>query len=150
MNAREIASQALLRPTLIAIQDPAMTFSHLYLATLYACYYLFFAAVPAGKLLYDHPWSLILPIPQPVFEGIYGMSTAVSSLIYLSIGVGIGISLAIYLSFYTYVALPQMKKNGPGPLEGCLVPALMWTWFVPAGLWIFGKAIFSLYPPDTD
>ena len=67
----------------------------------------------------------------------YGFNLGESSLPFLSVVVAPFICMPSYCGYYYYVAELQVKKSGFGASEQRLIPGLITTSFVPAGLFIF-------------
>jgi MFS transporter, DHA1 family, multidrug resistance protein len=114
----DILFDALMKPTEIAIKDPAVGFVCIYSALVYAIYYSFFEAFPI------------------VYAGIYHMELGQIGLIFLTIIVGCIIGASIYAGYLYYVFLPRSKKNTPTQ-ESRLLAALIAVWILPAGLFLF-------------
>lgn len=75
----------------------------------------------------------------------YGFNLGESSLPFLSVVVALFICVPSYCGYYYYIVEPQVKKSGFGPPEQRLIPGLITTFFVPAGLFVFGKSPMSQY-----
>jgi len=113
-----IVMDAMIKPTEIAIKDPAIGFVCVYGSLVYAIYYSFFEAFPI------------------VYAGIYGMTIGQIGLVFLSIIIGCAFSASMYASYLKYVFFPKTKKIDPTQ-EDRLLPALYAVWFLPIGLFIF-------------
>ena len=46
-----------------------------------------------------------------------------------------------YCAYYYYIVEPRVKVQGFGPPEDRLISGLFATFFVPAGLFLFGKSL---------
>ena len=119
LNAREIAVEALWRPILLMLLDPAIAFTSVYVALLYGIYYSFFEAFPL------------------VYIDIYGFNLGQMGLTFLSITVAVVLSIAVYWSYIYWSVEPDIKKNGLGAPERRLIPALFAAWLCPVGLFIY-------------
>lgn len=120
MTPREVAVEALWRPFQLVLLDPSIAFTAIYTALIYAIFYSFFEAFPL------------------VYEVMYHFNLGEMGLTFLSVTVGVIISIAAYWAYVWYVVEPEIRENGLGAPERRLIPALIVTWFVPAGLFIFG------------
>ncbi|KAE8446636.1 hypothetical protein EG329_011829 [Mollisiaceae sp. DMI_Dod_QoI] len=114
----DIVVDALIKPTEIAIKDPAITFVCIYSALVYAIYYSFFEAFPI------------------VYHGFYGMTLGEIGLIFLSIIIGCLIATAMYAAYLYFIFMPRSQKVAPTQ-ESRLLPALIAVWVLPAGLFLF-------------
>lgn len=96
-------------------------FADLYIALLYSAYYLFFAAFPQ--------WQLGL-----------GWSIAIQGISYLSIVIGGIIGMIIYV-LYQILYMPKYYQTKGWPAaEKRLEPALLASFILPIGLFIFGES----------
>ncbi|KAF2238680.1 benomyl/methotrexate resistance protein [Viridothelium virens] len=119
LNPREVAIEALWRPILLMLLDPAIAFTAVYVALLYGIYYSFFEAFPL------------------VYVDIYGFNLGQMGLTFLSITVAVVISIAVYWSYIYWVVEPEIRANGLGAPERRLIPALFAAWLCPVGLFIY-------------
>jgi MFS transporter, DHA1 family, multidrug resistance protein len=69
----------------------------------------------------------------------YGFNLGESSLPFLSVVVALLLCVPSYCGYYYYIVEPQVEKSGFGPPEQRLIPGLIATFFVPAGLFVFGE-----------
>ncbi|KAF2999212.1 hypothetical protein E8E13_000934 [Curvularia kusanoi] len=115
-----IASEALWRPFQLMLLDPSIAFTAVYTAIIYGIFYSFFEAFPL------------------VYEGVYGFNLGEMGLTFLSVTIGVIISLAWYWTYIYTRVNPAIVKHGLGAPERRLVPALVVTFFVPVGLFLFG------------
>jgi MFS transporter, DHA1 family, multidrug resistance protein len=122
LNPRQIAIEALWIPIKTILLDPAIAFTAVYTALIYGIYYSFFEAFPL------------------VYEGMYHFNLGQMGLTFLSITVGVAIALPCYWAFTYYVVEADIRKNGLGPPEKRLVPALFCSFLLTIGLFIFGKS----------
>lgn len=116
--------EALWRPIQIAILDPAITYSCVYCAIVYATYYSFFEAFPI------------------VYLGTYNMSLGGMGLIFTSLSVGCLFGAGSYALFLRYHFIPRARhyhaeKGKPVEPEAWLKAGLVGVWGVPAGLILF-------------
>jgi DHA1 family multidrug resistance protein-like MFS transporter len=110
--------------------DPAVAFSTLYTALVYAIYYSFFESLP-----------LVFPV-------MYGFNLGQSGLPFLSILVCLAIA-AISYNFYMYQTVEKpFTKHGFSAPESRLVPGLWASCIVPIGLFLFG-VYFHLKGPSN-
>lgn len=126
MTARDIAFGALIKPWQINILDPAVAFTTIYTALVYGIFYSYFESFP-----------LVFPV-------MYSFNLGESNLPFLSVVVSLLICVPLYCWYYLYIVEPRVKLNGFGPPEERLIPGLIATFFVPAGLFIFGKSDQSM------
>lgn len=75
----------------------------------------------------------------------YGFNPGGASLPFLSVVVALAICMPAYCGYYYYIVEPQVKKNGFGAPESHLIPGLVATFFVPAGLFLFAKLHCSTF-----
>jgi DHA1 family multidrug resistance protein-like MFS transporter len=120
MSVTALVLENLYRPVQMMLLDPAVGFTAIYTALIYGIYYSFFESFPL------------------VYVDIYGFSLGTQGLAFLSISVGVLLACSIYCSYLYYVVVPNMKKFGFGAPEKRLLPALVATWCLPVGLFIFG------------
>jgi DHA1 family multidrug resistance protein-like MFS transporter len=76
---------------------------------------------------------MVLPV-------MYGFNLGESSLPFLSVVVALFLCVPLYCSYYYYIVEPRVLKNGSGPPEERLIPGLVTTLFIPAGLFLFGES----------
>ncbi|KAE8442608.1 hypothetical protein EG329_003031 [Mollisiaceae sp. DMI_Dod_QoI] len=119
MTARDIAFDALIKPWQINLLDPAVAFTTIYTALVYGIFYSYFESFP-----------LVFPV-------MYGFDLGESNLPFLSVVVSLLICVPLYCWYYLYIVEPRVKLNGFGPPEERLIPGLIATFFVPAGLFVF-------------
>ncbi|KAL5373917.1 hypothetical protein DPSP01_012313 [Paraphaeosphaeria sporulosa] len=120
MTPREIAVEALWRPFQLVLLDPSIAFTAVYTALIYGIFYSFFEAFPL------------------VYETLYHFNLGEMGLTFLSVTAGVIIAIAAYWAYIFKVVEPEIRRNGLGAPERRLIPALIVTWFVPAGLFLFG------------
>ena len=119
----EIVTDSLIKPMEITIKDPAILFTNVYTAVIYGIFYSFFEAFPI------------------VYNRTYGFNDEQTATVFVCIIVACTIAVVIYLAYLSLCVAPDMKKNGPGPQERCLIPGLISTFFTTIGLFLFGTSI---------
>ncbi|KAI9715912.1 MAG: hypothetical protein M1828_000539 [Chrysothrix sp. TS-e1954] len=119
MSVSAVAFDSLIKPFQLNIQDPSVAFTSVYIALCYGIYYSFFEVFPF------------------VYNDIYGFNLGEEGLAFLSITVGVIIAIAIYWAYLWFVVEPEMIANGPGAPERRLIPALVASFLLPIGLFIF-------------
>ncbi|KAE8394917.1 major facilitator superfamily domain-containing protein [Aspergillus alliaceus] len=122
LDFQAILIDALIKPTEIAIKDPAIAYMCMYASLIYAIYYSFFEAFPIA------------------FSGIYPMPQSSSSLIFLSIIVGCVISAILYAAYLKFFFIPRCHKEAPSQ-EDRLIPALPAVFFLATGLFLFAWTV---------
>jgi DHA1 family multidrug resistance protein-like MFS transporter len=125
ISVAAMIKENLWRPNQMMILDPAVGFTAIYTALVYAIYYSFFEAFPL------------------VYIEMYGFNVGQLGLTFLSITVGVLISIVCYWSYIWFVVEPDIRKNGLGAPERRLIPALFSSLCCPIGLFIFGKFLVS-------
>jgi DHA1 family multidrug resistance protein-like MFS transporter len=120
LTARDITIEALWRPFQLVLLDPSIAFTAVYTALIYGIFYSFFEAFPL------------------VYNVMYGFNLGELGLTFLSVTVGVIISITWYWWYIYYRVEPDIRNNGLGEPERRLIPALVVTFFVPIGLFIFG------------
>jgi DHA1 family multidrug resistance protein-like MFS transporter len=126
ISVMAMVKENLWRPNQMMFLDPAVGFTAIYTALVYAIYYSFFEAFPL------------------VYIEMYGFNVGELGLTFLSITVGVFISIVCYWSYVWYVVEPEIRKNGIGSPERRLIPALYSSLCCPIGLFIFGKFLFNV------
>jgi DHA1 family multidrug resistance protein-like MFS transporter len=120
LTPRAIAIEALWRPFELILLDPSVLFTAVYIGIVYAIFYSFFEAFPL------------------VYQSMYGFNLGELGLTFLSVTVGVIIALTWYWWYIHTIVTPSILAHGLGAPERRLIPALYVTFFVPAGLFIFG------------
>jgi DHA1 family multidrug resistance protein-like MFS transporter len=115
-----MAAEALYRPFLIVILDPAVLFVNVYTSLIYGIYYSFFEVFPI------------------VYIGIYGFNLGQMGLVFLSIIVALFITVPLYFLYLYTVFEPELKAKGLLAPERRLIPALFACFLPPVGLFLFG------------
>jgi MFS transporter, DHA1 family, multidrug resistance protein len=95
-------------------------FTCVYTALVYAIYYSFFEAFPI------------------VYIGVYGFNLGQMGLTFLSISASVGLAIPSYWAYMYYIVEPEITRKGLPPPERCLIPALVVSFLLPIGLFIFG------------
>lgn len=111
---------ALWKPIEICIKDPAVLFTNVYTSAIYGIYYSFFEVFPL------------------VYVDLYGFNLGELGLPFLTISVGCFIGLTIYVSYIHFYVEPHTRSHGLPVQESRLLPALISTTLLPAGLFWFG------------
>lgn len=119
MTARHIATEFLWRPMQTMLFDPSIAFTAVYTALIYGIYYSFFECFPL------------------VYGDVYGFNLGEQGLAFLSIGVGALIAAVLYSIYIFCIIEPVIKSGKLGALEQCLIPALLASFFLPIGLFLF-------------
>ncbi|KAF2095092.1 MFS general substrate transporter [Rhizodiscina lignyota] len=120
LTPREVAWDALIKPTEIMLKDPAIAFTNIYTSLTYGIYYSFFEAFPL------------------VYPPYYNFNLGETGLCFLTIGVACIIAVSVFLVYQIYYLIPDIKKNGLRAPEHRLVPALFGVIILPAGYFMFG------------
>lgn len=118
LEVMAIFNDAIIKPFEIAFLDPAIMFSCLYVALLYAIYYSFFASTGV------------------VFIGTYGFTLGEFGLMWLCMVVGCVIFSTVY-ALYVYLFLGPQARREDVPHEQRLKPALPMVLLLPASLFLF-------------
>ncbi|RMZ70977.1 benomyl methotrexate resistance [Pyrenophora seminiperda CCB06] len=120
LTPRAIAVEALWRPFQLMLLDPSIAFTAVYTAIVYGIFYSFFEAFPL------------------VYNEMYNFNLGELGLTFLSVTVGVILSMAWYWWYIRFRVEPSIRLHGLGAPERRLIPALVVTFFVPVGLFIFG------------
>ena len=121
MTAGAVAYEALVEPWKINILDPAVLYTTVYTALVYAIYYSFFESVP-----------LVYPV-------IYDFNLGETGLTFLAILVGLTIMAVFFCSFHYFVSEPRIRQYGLGAPEQRLMPAMIVGVCVPIAVFLFGE-----------
>ncbi|KAG9661532.1 MFS general substrate transporter, partial [Aureobasidium melanogenum] len=116
---KDLVVEALWRPLQLIALDPAIAYADIYIALCYAIFYSFFEVFPL------------------VYIDRYGFNVGQMGLVFLSIAVGVVISIAAYYAYLYYIVEPEIRAHGMGTPERRLIPALLSSFLVPIGLFIF-------------
>ena len=120
LTPRAIAIEALWRPFELMLLDPSIAFTAVYTAIIYGIFYSFFEAFPL------------------VYIDVYHFNLGQMGLTFLSVTVAVTLSVAWYWYYIHHTVNPSIIAHGLGAPERRLIPALVVTFFVPVGLFIFG------------
>ncbi|KAK4992011.1 hypothetical protein LTR50_001407 [Elasticomyces elasticus] len=120
LNVKEIVFEALYRPMQLMILDPSIAFTAVYVALCYGIYYSFFEAFPI------------------VYGQGYGFNLGEMGLTFLSITIAVVLSIIIYYAYLYWIVEPEIRAHGLGAPERRLIPALIASFLLPVGLFIFG------------
>lgn len=110
--------EAMSKPREIMLKDPCILFAALYGSFVYATYYSFFESFPL------------------VYQGIYGMSGASVTQIFLCVIIGCAVGCTIYTAWVYFYFNPQNRQKEK-TFEARLTPALVGVFVLPAGLFLF-------------
>lgn len=121
MTAGAVAYEALIEPWKINALDPAVLYTTIYTALVYAIVYSFFESV-----------SLVYPVN-------YSFNLGQTGLAFISIVVGLVAMAAFYCTFYYYVSEPRIRKSGLGVPEHRLLLAMWVGASVPIAVFLFGE-----------
>lgn len=113
-----VLMDALIKPSEIAIKDPAVAFACVYGSLVYGTYYSFFEAFPI------------------VYGGMYGMNAGQMGLIFLNVIVGTSVCAVAYTAYFYYIFEPKCRRQEMSQ-ESRLAPALIGVLILPIGLFIF-------------
>lgn len=119
LTAGEIAKNAFIKPIEINIKDPAILFTSIYSGIIYGTYYSFFEVFPL------------------VYGGVYGFNLGEIGLVFVCIAIGAAIGMTIYDLLFLKVVIPDILKNGMGPQENVLKPALIFVFGPTLSLFLF-------------
>jgi DHA1 family multidrug resistance protein-like MFS transporter len=119
MTLSGIAIDALIKPIEITLKDPAVFFVNIYTALFYGIYYTFFEVFP-----------LVFPV-------MYGFNLGEIGLAFTSCLVGAAIGVMLYFCYLHYYMIPDNIANGLREQEHRLVPAIIGSFLLPSGLFIF-------------
>ena len=79
-----------------------------------------------------------------MFRDIYGFRFGVLGVAFLSIAVGCLLAIIVWIGYFYFFAdkvLAEIMATGVmPPPETRLAPGLIFTFFIPAGLFLFGKS----------
>jgi DHA1 family multidrug resistance protein-like MFS transporter len=119
MSPSAVLIDALIKPLEIMMKDPSIFFVNLYTGYFYGVFYTFFE---------------VFPLVFPVF---YGFNLGETGLTFLSCLVGVIIGLAAYFAYLQFYMVPDNIKHGFREQEHRLVPAIIGSFLLPIGLFIF-------------
>jgi DHA1 family multidrug resistance protein-like MFS transporter len=119
MSFGSVARDALIKPLEINMKDPAILFTSVYSGIIYGTYYSFFEVFPL------------------VYGGVYGFNLGETGLVFICIVVGCAIGMIFYGMLILKVVIPDILKNGMGPQEVVLKPALIFVFGPTISLFVF-------------
>ncbi|KAH3910895.1 hypothetical protein HBH56_137710 [Parastagonospora nodorum] len=119
LNVRTLLFDALIKPWEINALDPAILFTTIYMGLAYGIYYSFFES---------------LPLVYPVYYGFSGQSTG---LIFLCVGPAGLLAFTIHCFYLKYRVMPRLTNGTFGELENHLLPGMLASPFIPAGLFLY-------------
>lgn len=118
-SVASIVHEALITPWKVNALDPAILFTTVYTALVYAIFYSFFEVFPL------------------VYQDIYHMSIADMGLVFLAAIIAVFLVMPFYCLFVHYGIAQPIRNNQPPPPEQRLIPALFGSLLVPAGMFLF-------------
>ncbi|PTB53512.1 hypothetical protein M431DRAFT_556789 [Trichoderma harzianum CBS 226.95] len=119
MSTSAVLFDALVKPMEIMLKDPSIFFVNVYTGYFYGVFYTFFEVFP-----------LVFPV-------MYGFNLGQTGLTFLSCLVGVIIGLAAYFAYLQFYMVPDNIKRGFREQEHRLVPAIIGSFLLPIGLFIF-------------
>lgn len=119
ISTGEMVKATLIRPIEIMMKDPAIFFVNVYTGYFYGVFYTFFE---------------VFPLVFPVF---YGMNLGETGITFLACFIGVTIGLLGYFAYLYFYMVPDNLKNGLREQERRLVPAIIGSFLLPIGLFIF-------------
>ncbi|KAF1958540.1 benomyl/methotrexate resistance protein [Byssothecium circinans] len=110
---------AFVKPWEMNVRDPALLFTTLYLGLLYGIFYSFFES---------------FPLVYPVF---YHFNATSTGLIFLAAIPSCLLAFTLQCAYLHYRVLPRLTNSTFGELENHLLPGLIFSPLIPAGLFIY-------------
>jgi DHA1 family multidrug resistance protein-like MFS transporter len=126
LHVGQMLSDALIKPWEINALDPAILFTTVYMGLAYGIYYSFFESLPL------------------VYPAIYHFSAQSTALVFLCVAPTAVLAFIIHVTYLKYRVFPGLTSGTFGELENHLIPGMVASAFIPAGLFIYGKSILSL------
>jgi DHA1 family multidrug resistance protein-like MFS transporter len=126
MTVKDIFYNAVIKPGQINALDPAVLFSTVYTSLVYAIFYSFFESFPL------------------VFLDLYHLDFAVSGLAFLGVIPGLLAAAVLCALIWHFQVVKPFRTKGFqafGIPERRLVPALFACFWLPIGLFLFGKLL---------
>ncbi|ORY09308.1 benomyl/methotrexate resistance protein [Clohesyomyces aquaticus] len=120
LSPSKMAYDALIIPWKINALDPAILFTSIYTGLVYAVFYSFFEVFPL------------------VFIDIYGMNLGQMGLVFLSVTIGVAVAGIFLFCFLHFHVNPRMRVKGFEGPEQRLIPAVVASFVIPVGLFLFG------------
>ncbi|PIA94360.1 Caffeine resistance protein 5 [Cercospora beticola] len=122
-SRKAVLYDALIKPWEINAKDPAVLFTTVYTGLTYGIYYSYFESFPM------------------VFGEIYNFRFGIMGVAFLSIAVGVLLGFLAWVGYFYFYADKTFAKimatGAMPPPEARLVPGLIFTWFIPAGLFLY-------------
>ncbi|KAH6648043.1 major facilitator superfamily domain-containing protein [Truncatella angustata] len=122
LSLKNVVVESLLMPLKITVLDPAILFAEIYTSLIYGIYYSFFEAFPL------------------VYEDIYGLSPAESTLPFIACIAGCIVAAGCYHAYLHQIHIPALRKSAELSPEAQLIPGLFASIAPPIGLLLFGWA----------
>jgi MFS transporter, DHA1 family, multidrug resistance protein len=119
LSGRQILFAALIRPVEITFKDPSIFFVNLYTGYFYGVFYTFFEVFPL------------------VFPPLYGFNLGETGLAFMSCLIGVCVAILAYFAYLHFYMVPDNLKNGFREQEHRLVPAMIGSFLLPIGLFLF-------------
>ncbi|KAE9377604.1 MFS general substrate transporter [Stipitochalara longipes BDJ] len=119
LSASSILFSALIRPMEIMLKDPSIFFVNVYTGYFYGVFYTFFEVFPL------------------VFPPFYGFNLGQTGLAFLTCFIGVIVALLAYFAYLRWYMVPDNIRNGLREQEHRLVPAIIGSFLLPVGLFIF-------------
>ncbi|KAF2031235.1 MFS general substrate transporter [Setomelanomma holmii] len=110
---------ALIKPWEINALDPAILFTTIYMGLAYGIYYSFFESLP-----------LVYPV-------MYGFSAQSTGLIFLCVAPAAILAFTIHVIYLKFRVFPRMFAGTFGELENHLIPGMVASPLIPAGLFLY-------------
>jgi DHA1 family multidrug resistance protein-like MFS transporter len=123
LKVSSLLFDALIKPWEINALDPAILFTTIYMGLAYGIYYSFFES---------------LPLVYPVY---YGFSAQSTGLIFLCVAPAGLLAFTIHVLYLKYRVFPRLTDGNFGELENHLIPGMLASPFIPAGLFLYGKLV---------
>jgi DHA1 family multidrug resistance protein-like MFS transporter len=121
LKVSSLLFDALIKPWEINALDPAILFTTIYMGLAYGIYYSFFES---------------LPLVYPVY---YGFSAQSTGLIFLCVAPAGILAFTVHVLYLKYRVFPRLTNGTFGELENHLIPGMLASPFIPAGLFLYGK-----------
>jgi DHA1 family multidrug resistance protein-like MFS transporter len=112
----------------ITIKDPAMIFIQIYTSIVYGVYYSYFEVFPI------------------VYEGLYGMTVGQMGIVFQCIFVANAIGIIGYVGYLACYLNPRIRVRGYPVQEARLAPAMLTSFGVTGGLFIFAWTSRPQFP----
>ena len=119
MSANHIVTSSLIRPIEIMFNDPSIFFVNLYTGYFYGVFYTFFEVFPL------------------VFPPLYGFDLGQTGLAFISCLIGVIVAILAYFAYLYFYMVPDNIKHGFREQEHRLVPAIIGSFLLPIGLFLF-------------